>query len=298
MLNSTDETRIFLYYTSLIIGLIGIVMNLFNICVSSRSAIQNNNNIGFYNILISLSNILCLTSFVVFYFIFTSETFNMFTETYACKFMPVIGRLFGTISNWLNVMITLDRLFCVYPGENRLNKVNDFLKKKPNLCIVIVSQFLVSCALNVPNLFTHLKSRSELDLLKNQTITIVVCTTDPLIMFTRNLITLLTQLFFPLFLQVIMNVILIYRLFKSRRNVRFISMNPNYRKDRQLAFTIIMQNIVQLIVDLPFFISTLYKILSNNSKEATLASFSDFAIFFPEFCKIKIYRRFTLPLGV
>ena len=59
----------------------------------------------------------------------------------------------------------------------------------------------------------------------------------------------------PITLQVILSIILIYKLFKSRINLH---MSRSIRKEYIFSFTIMILNIVYLITEMPLMFSTLY----------------------------------------
>ena len=156
-LNFTKATHLAEFYFCTIICNIGIVANLLNILVSTRKELQKN-TMGFYNIVMSIFNILAL----IFrgYLTLFSQSINqpmlMLTSTFACVFISFFSKIFRFMSSWLLVMLTLDRLVCV-SYKNTLG----FLKDKRNLSWVVVVLLCVVSFLNLPSFFFYISKTTK-----------------------------------------------------------------------------------------------------------------------------------------
>ena len=91
-----------------------------------------------------------------------------------------------------------------------------------------------------------------------------------------------------------MNTALIYKLFKSRETARNPSVNSNYDKDRRIAFSIIIINLIQLGVEFPLFLYLTHGLFVKGQRGEKLNSISAFTFFSLTFLNFLDYG--SLPL--
>ena len=257
----------------MIIGNFGFMANILKILVCCRKELQKN-TMGFYNIYMSVNNILAMI-FISYLTLFPQSIGQeqlINTSYINCIMISYFLRVFLASSSWLNVMVTLDRMLCV----TYLNEFK-FIKDKKKLSLIIAGIFIVLCLINAPNFVFKLETQTEFDMFTNQTITRKVCISSKLISTIRDGLAVSMRIIIPLILQAVMNSILIYKLFKTRHN---INMPRSLRKEYKFAFTVIILNIVDFVSDMPFLISTIFiniygysqSYVTTTSNEAAIAS--------------------------
>ena len=275
VLDLANETRLLEFYVCTVIGSFGIVSNLFNIIVSSRSKIQEITTIGFFFVYLSCINIAFFV-FAVFLFFFPQSIGKdelVTTSIYACLFIPYFTRVFAVISGWLNVFISYDRI-CIF----KVNYDEHFLNNRKNLKIIGFVMFVVACVLCMPNLLFHLETQTQYDSSTNMTQITTICTASNSIQSLRDASAALIRIIIPNILQIVLNVILIMRLFQFRRNH-----DPTLKKEKRFAFTIVILNTIYLLGEIPYLIClALINIygynpstyISTSSNESAISSFA------------------------
>ena len=243
VLNLTKESLLLDFYMSTMIGTFGIVSNIFNIIVSSRSKIQEITTMGFFNVSLSCVNIFAIV-FVYYLMIFPQSIGKsdlMSTSIYACLLIPFFARVLVLVSYWLNVLISYDRI-CIFDAHYRTH----FINNRKHLRLLLLVIFFVACLVTVPNLLFHLEYQTQFDSSLNSTHTITICTSSNLIQTLRDASAAVFLIVLPIFLQTTLNIILIKRLFKHRKN-----RDPTLKKEKTFSFTILVFNIVFLSVNYP-----------------------------------------------
>ena len=229
------------FYSCWIILIIGLISNTLNIIICMRKRIQRE-AIGFYSPLMSIFNV---TSLVYGFFTFYKSTRMYYLEsTLNCTLFFYLGRITYQMSSWLYVMCSLDRMICItYPRKYKL------FKKRHILTLTVLGLFMTICLLNIPNLFYQVIDNTS----KNET---KLCTpSSPFVILIRDTIALLMRTALPIVLEFFINISLIYKLIKSRRN---LNLKRSLRRDYKFAFTIVMLNVMFLITNVPFFVTCLY----------------------------------------
>ncbi len=106
--------------------------------------------------------------------------------------------------------------------------------------------YIIICFINVPNLFFKI----SLDEQSN-----VKCDSTPLINQIRNMIISIFRIILPIIFQIVFSSLLIYKLFKVRRNV---NRNQSMEKEYKFARIILWLNLMFLITETPYLLTTLY----------------------------------------
>jgi hypothetical protein len=199
---------------------------------------------GFYNLTISLFNILTLSIGLVFYLPPTIHAQDMLlVSNYSCAALNYAIRVSVQMSAWLHVFLSIDRYLCVAFNH----KLKPFLTNKKKLSFVFVGLFAFFCIINVPNLFFRLsitKSTSKIQ-----------CDSTSLINQIRNMIISIFRIVLPLVLQIIFSILLIYKFFKVRRSV---VRNQVMQKEYRFARIILWLNLMFIITEVPYLLTTIY----------------------------------------
>jgi hypothetical protein len=199
---------------------------------------------GFYNITLSLVNILTLSIGLLFYF---PPTFHaqdlLLASNISCATLNYSLRVCVQMSAWLHVFLSIDRYLCVAFNQKLAFILND--RKK--LTFIFLGLFGIICVINVPNLLFRLSTTSL--------VPYVQCNSTPLTIQIRNTIISVFRIILPIVLQVIFSTLLIYNLFKVRRSVMI---NQTMKKEYRFARVILWLNLMFFINETPIFLITLY----------------------------------------
>ena len=291
ILDLTQLTHVVEYYYFLVVCSLGFAANMLNILVCQRKELLKY-TMGFYNILMSVFNILTLVAvgYLEMFSQSTSSTPLILRSGLNCVLITYFIRVFAHMSTWLNVMVTADRLLCVY----NTNKFK-FLKNKTLVSGLVVAVNVVICCANVPSLFFRLDPKTN------------VCSSTKLVVLLRDSIVVIVRFLAPLVLQLAMNTMLVRKLFKAKQNR---SMSTRMRREYRFAFTTVVLNVVFIVTGMPMLVSMVFiniygydqTYISKRSSESALASFvylcsvvfvSFFyvALFFVNFFTNKMFRR-------
>jgi hypothetical protein len=240
------------YYTILIVTNLGLITNTLNIIISMRKPIQQS-SMGFYNIIMSIFNILSLiASYITIFPQIVSTTNLNLLSTFSCISIAYFQRVVIHMSSWINVMISADRMLCVtFPS--RFKFVND----KRILSLIALGLLIFVSTINAANFWFFLKEQTIFDTTTNKTlVTSQGCTSDPHTLFIRDTISVIVRIMLPVILEAIFNSILIYKLFQSRK--RASQMTMSNKKEYKFSITIVMLNFAFLLFLMPTFVTTIY----------------------------------------
>ena len=293
------------FYSILTIINVGLVANLVNILVCTRKELQKN-TMGFYNILMSIFNILTLVSvgYVNLFPQTIGKTPLVLHSTYSCMLILYFNRVFCDMATWIYVMVTLDRMLCV----SSVSRFKYIIKDKRKLALVVLGLFLAIAVANAPNFLFSLATELKYDPHSNLTTTLTECKASTQVTLIRDSITSMLRVLLPLVLQLVFNSVLVYKLVKNRRIS--VSMSRLVNTEYRFAFTIIVLNVIVFASDLPLFVcfvlinvygynQTYISRTSNESAWASfafvcslvLSSFVYVSLFFVNYATNKIFRR-------
>jgi hypothetical protein len=239
-----------IFYTSVVGVSILVAGNIFNILICLRKRIRKE-MMGYYNIVISMWNILTFGVGLCFYFppaVYIQDF--LLASNFLCATLNYTLRVCVLMSAWLHVCLTIDRYLCVAFHQ----KLNFLLKSKKKLSYGLVGLFIFICAINVPNLFFTLEITKS-NTSSSTTEPKIQCDSTPLINQIRNIFISIFRIFLPLVLQIVFSILLIYKLFKVRRTVMA---NQSMDKEYKFARIILWLNLMFLITETPFLTTTLY----------------------------------------
>ena len=275
VINLTAATLSLQYYGCLTLVNIGLVANVLNIIVSMRKELQKN-TMGFYNILISVFNILSLI--FVGYINFFPQTIGqesyLTRSDYNCKLILYLSKIFPPMASWLNVMVSLDRLLCVY-NISRFKFIND----KRKLLLIALGLFVTIAAISVSNLLFSVQIEAAFDSTINQITQNRVCTANERVKLVRDTLGTITRIILPVILPFVINALLIYKLVTFRH---MAGISRSLRNEYQFVFTIIIFNCVCFIMEMPVLISVIFvnkygyneTLISRTSNASAIASFA------------------------
>ncbi len=240
------------YYSCLTLANIGIIANILNILLSSRKNIQKI-TMGFYNILMSIFNILLLifAGYVTLFPVTLGQPQLISSSHYGCNILAYVIRVTIQMIQWLNLMITCDRMLCVWTATSAtVARRFEFIKSKRKLFLIVTALFAISCLLNIINVFFKIEQRSMLVAAvvgeENSTQThynYTECVSTSLINMISVTSAVFTRIIFPIVLQVLMNAILIYKLFVVKKRLRILVMSQrSLVKEYKFALNVIVLN--------------------------------------------------------
>jgi hypothetical protein len=242
-----------LFYSGATLSSIFIVGNVLNILICTRKTLIEE-MIGFYNIIVSVFNIITIIMLNLIVFPTTLNYQDLTTfSIFSCISIMYFTRVSAQMSSWLYVFLSLDRYLCVV----NFKKLKSILKDKKKISLILLTLFVTTLVINSPNFLLSLANVSAFDSQTNQTQVSIVCTATSSILLTRNMIVIVFRIVLPLILQIIFSVLLIYKLFKTRESVA-AGIDRNMKKEYRFARIIIWLNICFIITQTPFMIATIY----------------------------------------
>ena len=261
------------YYSCLTIVNLGFVTNILNIVICSRKSMHAN-TMGYYNILMSLFNILSFVCAYLLFFPVSAGLKDLLLESYYnCILVTYFTRVFIQMSSWLNVMVSIDRAICIsFPHRFK------FLTEKKFISCILIFLFVIICGLNVPNLF--FKLGTQIIFISNETSNNTICGSSNDIILLKYTIIIVMRIVIPILLTVFLNIVLIHKLFVSRSS---LNITRSLKKDYQFALTVIMLNFAYILTETPFLWGTINIYLFNNeeiNKEESLEALTNAKLIF------------------
>jgi hypothetical protein len=179
------------------------------------------------------------------------------------------------MSQWLNVMLSFDRMFLLW--QNARAEIRPLNIKR--VLVIAFGLFIVLCALNSFGFFYHLETQIKFDPITNEYMTETICTSTYALH--RDLIHAIIRAFLPMILQTVLNFILVFRLQDTENEITSTTPLP-IKRELRFANTIIIFNIIFILTDilaLGLHISiNIYgynqTYISTTSNESAIASFA------------------------
>ena len=250
------------FYLFIIIANLVIFLNLLNMLMFIvRGKKFSKNTMRFYNLLISTSNILALIASYIYFFPNSKNAQKiLLISNLSCVLLAYVLRVFFQLSSWLNVMTTLDRLICLtYP--NRF----EWIKDPRKLTVAALGLFLGLVLINLPNAWFKLETQTT----NAANETSLLCTANANIVGLRDLIGVSMRFAVPLVFEVLLNVVLIYKLTEQKHKLRIRSRDMT--REYRFAFSILILNALYIVTETPNFVMTIYVSASgyNQASEPT-----------------------------
>lgn len=154
-----------------------------------------------------------------------------------CKLSGFSIRLFFQACAWLNLLLTVDRLFFILlPNKYK------YFKSKKKVFSIIIATYTFLCILNTPSLLFE-----YVEIFNNATnVTVSVCVASNVLSIVRELLSQIIGVYTPFILMFLTNIILIIKVMNSRNKFQDLKDN-NY-----FAFPLIISNIFYILSFVPF----------------------------------------------
>ncbi len=235
------------FYSSTLICSIGIVGNILNILLCLNERIQKR-TMGIFNLLMSIFNILSLTSVLIIYLPPSAGNQDLtLTSDFSCKMLYYFNAVCVQMVAWLNVMVTIERI--AFISEIRLVK---FVKNKKILGLIFLGLFAFNLITNIPTLLFKLINEE-----KNQTVKYITCTSTSTVVLIDNVNASTTRLFLPIILQIFLSIVLIIYLKNNREKYKNNS-SPVFKNEYRYAFAVVILNLIYIVTECPFMILKIY----------------------------------------
>ena len=207
--NFTSESLSIEFYGIICIGSLGLLTNGLNLIVGLRKKVRTT-RMGFYVLFVSIFNIM-VTAVNILDFVPQSIGHQEFalTSTYACVCIQYFSRVFIQLSQWLNVMISFDRLSLLkYRARQEQTTLNT-----QRLLLIVLALVAVICGVNSANLFYQVEYTIKNE--NNNTVSIEAqCSTSFAFDWTRDIVHILSRSVLPVIFQTILNGKVIFKLIK------------------------------------------------------------------------------------
>jgi hypothetical protein len=225
---------------------IGIVFNALAILIFTHKSL-NKTNMGFYNTLIALANML-----VLLFYMFVQNSMlllgiDLTTASYlSCPLIYFFRRTIRELPPMIETLVTVDRFLNVF----YIARFRAILQSKRFILTTILFIYLIVSALSFENLLYHLSP------VNNETATFH-CTASPLVSISADLISSLLRNYLPSTAMIVLNVFIINKLkqSKSKSNSRVQS------KESDFTRSVVSLNFVFMAFNLPESIVYLIKIV-------------------------------------
>ena len=248
--NFTNETLSIKFYGSIVIGSIGFLTNSLNLTVSLRENVRKT-KMGFYVTFLSIFNILAIIVNILDFFPQSiGQQQIILISTYTCAFFQYFSRVFFQISQWLNVLISFDRLSLL---EYRARQDQRPFNKK-RLLLIILGLVTFICVINATNLFYHLdyETTNENDMINNTAATEFIkaeCTSNEILDWIRDVIHILSRSVLPIIFIMIINGKIVLKLIKK---INEMKNRMSMEKEKRYAFVISFYTLVFILPEIVF----------------------------------------------
>jgi len=283
-LNSSDLyaqlTESLSFYYTLIIPVIGLVLNLFSIFIFAKKSL-NKINMGFLYLVQSSVDCLLLLTLTVFFrsSLLFGENLDTASDI-ACKLLTFSRRFVVHVSSWITVYITFDRfMFIKFPNRFR------FLQEKKYIAIIIICVSILLFLIDIESIFSFVREQKTFE--NNRTIIKKQCSALHSVSVASDIITIVFRSYLPLALMFIMNMVLVRHVFNARRKL-----NRNKVMSRkQLNFTliVILSNLIFFTFNFPLSIAY---ILSNIYNYSGIRVDSSYFVSFNFYFQLAVYFSF------
>ena len=228
-------TNTFEYYFNIISTSIGIPTNLIAIIIFAR-LMRNKTNMGYLYIWQCTVDILVLLFFLFVARGTTTFGLNVYNQNdFTCKFFNFLRRFILHASSWISVLITFDRFtFVLYGHNNRFR----FLKSKRNLAGIILTILTIIAISDIPNLYFNINQKGS-------------CKAEFAAKFSADIISIFMRTYIPFGFMLIFNILMIRKIFKSKKLVVAFQSSGVSRKENHFTFAVIACNVYFLLINFP-----------------------------------------------
>jgi hypothetical protein len=246
------------FYGTIFMTFSGIVLNAFNIVIFNRKSFTN--SIRFFYTALSCADLFSLINCAVIYFPWAFYDDLGTYSDFLCRLLWLTRRASIHISSWIQVLITMDRAFSIL-----LNAKYKSIYGRKYLWLSLIGIIVFITAANSGNWFflrSEIRTQS-----KNQTIITYRCASPSRQFgFFVNLIGFLLRAVIPFLFMFSLNIVLIYAIYVQKNKV-----NKLNKKELNFAITIISNNYLLLIFNMPLILFQIYEYLPNNPSDELTA---------------------------
>lgn len=252
--NFTNETLTIEFYGSIVIGSIGFLTNSLNLAVSLRENVRKT-KMGFYVTFVSIFNILAIIVNILDFFPQSiGQQQIILVSTYTCALVQYFSRVFLQISQWLNVLISFDRLSFL---EYRARQDQRPLNKKLSL-LIILGLVTFICVINVVNLFYYLdyETINENNLTSNNSTELIKaeCTSNEILDWIRDVVHISSRSFLPIIFLMIINGKIVLKLIKK---INEMKNRMSMEKEKRYVIVITVYTLIFILPEIVFVSSTI-----------------------------------------
>lgn len=243
-----ERKRFIFEYIEFVIGIVGVIGNVFVIIVFSQKALRKY-SYSFYCLVMAISDI-CLMSYIFIEWIAYNFDFYLETTTpLLCKIVRFIPYYFADFSIHMLTIIAIDRMLTiVYPKRFLITKKRWF----QILIVSILALIVVLANIIIPLYFDLIEINPT-----NSSQTIRICTIEPEILNTEMWITITSVVLVNIIINNWLNIKTIRFIMASRRRVKAARSSLLSVRDRKFAICSVCLNLGSMIFKLPFYISLL-----------------------------------------
>ena len=234
-------------YGSVLVHPIGFIFNTFSIIIFARKKFSDT-TMGYYNIVMAFNNNIGILFNFLKSFTYGYGNDILMWSSFNCAFIYYVSRVSVSLSSWLNVMVTLDRMIFLVYSRNFL-----FLKNKKILSIIIFMLFLMLALINIPNLFLFVTTTVTYSNATNQyVIASQTCGPSKNLEVLVDIIRIFVRAVVPFVLVIFGDAFLIYKFIKTKVKLKKGKIS---RKEITFAYSIGALSMLFIISLTPFVIT-------------------------------------------
>ena len=166
--------------------------------------------------------------------ILTSSSLN-------CTAFSFLSRFFGQFPSWLQILVSMDRLFCISCPLKYKNTRHKLAK----IAGLLVFLFILLLCFNILNVYTRLEEIVELNAATNQTSIQKNCAGPRNLVLIRDSLTFLLRLILPLVLLALVNSAIAFKLIKIRKE--FSNFNSFMVKEYKFTISTLVLNLFYMV---------------------------------------------------
>lgn len=206
-INSVSNHISFFYL--IVIIPFGLVTNCLSIYIYLRPNLNKNTNTGVLYMCLSVMNIISLLNYAL---IVRSNTLFGYTVSLSCGLADYIRRNIFNSTSWVQAFISFDRFVCIFfPTKGKL------LSKKITLLAFMVVILATIFITNVTNLIAFEVVAVRFNNNTNVTTTTQSCDQTKAMSLLTDFIAILMRVYIPFFIMIIFNILIIKRLYDSKK---------------------------------------------------------------------------------
>ncbi|CAF0879695.1 unnamed protein product [Brachionus calyciflorus] len=209
-INKISNSISFIYLV--IIIPFGFIANCVSIWIYLRPNLNKKSNTGFLYLCLSIMNIISLLNYA---FIVRSRNLFGYTIDVTCGVDDYIRRNIFNATSWIQALISFDRfLFIFFPAKNKLfsQKKYLFMLMGCIMCFILIT--------NSTNLISNSVISISFNNLTNQTVISESCVQTKIVSLATDFIAILMRLYIPFLIMVILNLLVIKKLYRTKKRVK------------------------------------------------------------------------------